>query len=244
MSDTAYLAMLLDSPLQSWGCASRFERRTTGLHPTKSGVIGLICAAKGLAKGSPQEHAVLPELAASKMTSIAIPREVRAGGTPLSVRRLEDYHTVLGTRRSSGKLNPDAVITRREYLLDARFGVIIEAPRSILNSVSAALSDPVWGVWLGRKSCIPAEPIGRGLFDTEAQAQHALIGDRPAAEFATVTEVNNFAEGTDSLSDQPVSFGDGSSCGLDTRRFAVRRVAVTPGIRQPRSGSTPPQAET
>ena len=52
---TAYLALLLDAPLQSWGFASRFQRRTTGLHPTKSGVIGLICAAMGLAKGSAEE---------------------------------------------------------------------------------------------------------------------------------------------------------------------------------------------
>ena len=47
MSDTAYLALLLDAPLQSWGFASRFQRRTTGLHPTKSGVIGLICCRDG-----------------------------------------------------------------------------------------------------------------------------------------------------------------------------------------------------
>jgi len=36
---------MLDAPLQSWGFASRFQRRTTGLHPTKSGVVGLLCAA-------------------------------------------------------------------------------------------------------------------------------------------------------------------------------------------------------
>src|SRR3989442_1200553 len=31
--------------MQSWGHASRFERRTTALHPTRSGVLGLIAAA-------------------------------------------------------------------------------------------------------------------------------------------------------------------------------------------------------
>ena len=46
----------------------------------------------------------------------------RTTGSPLPILRLEDYHTVLGTRRASGKMNPDAVVTRREYLLDARFG--------------------------------------------------------------------------------------------------------------------------
>jgi CRISPR system Cascade subunit CasD len=98
MSDKAYLALLLDGPLQSWGFASRFQRRTTGLHPTKSGVIGVICAAMGLAKGSDEEQSKLSELAKLKMTSIAIPRAPQASSVRPPVLRLEDYHTVLNTR--------------------------------------------------------------------------------------------------------------------------------------------------
>lgn len=222
MSETAFLTLLLDGPLQAWGFSSRFQRRTTELHPTKSGVIGLICAAMGLAKGSPEEHATLPELAKLKMSSIAIPR---CG----DVRRMEDFHTVLGTRRASGKMNKDAVITRRQYLLDARFGVIMAGDRPLLERAAAALQNPVWGVWLGRKSCIPSEPVYRGLFDTEPQAQRALVGDAFIKSFTTVTEVEDFAAGTDSISDQPVSFGDASSSGPDQRRFAVRRIALKPG---------------
>jgi CRISPR system Cascade subunit CasD len=228
VSDTAYLSLLLDGPLQSWGMASRFQRRNTGPHPTKSGVIGLLCAAMGLAKGSPEEAHLLPQLAGMKMTSVTIPRG--AGGTesPRPVLRLQDYHTVLGTRRASGKMNPDAVVTRREYLLDARFGVIFEGPRSLLERAEAKLKDPVWGVWLGRKNCIPAEPIGRGMFDTKTEALRALIGDRTVEEFTSVAETTDFSEGTDSLNDQPVSFGDGTSSGVDARRFALRRITLRP----------------
>ena len=88
MSETAFLALLLDGPLQSCNFASRFQRRTTGLYPTKSGVIGLICAAMGLAKGSPEERDTLPELAKLKMGRITRPRG--------DVRRLEDFHTTGG----------------------------------------------------------------------------------------------------------------------------------------------------
>lgn len=232
MSDAAYLALLLDGPLQSWGFASRFQRRTTALHPTKSGVIGLISAAMGLAKGSAAERTMLPELAKLQMSSIAIPRNMQGSGGPRPVLRLEDYHTVLATRRASGTLNKDAVVTSRQYLLDARFGVILAGDRSVLERAAAALQNPVWGVWFGRKSCIPAEPVYRGLFDTELQAQRELLCDRSIESFTTVTEVKDFAEGTDSISDQPVSFGDASSSGPDKRQFAVRRVAVKPGIRQ------------
>ena len=231
MSDTAHLALLLDAPLQSWGFASRFQRRTTGLHPTKSGVIGLICAAMGLAKGSAEEQTTLPELAKLRMTSIAIPRVVEPAGLQPPVLRLEDYHTVLNTRRASGSPNKDAVVTRRQYLLDARFGVILFGSRALLDRVRSALQNPVWGVWLGRKSCIPAELLYRGLFDSEQEAHRELLREKPVDQFNTVVEVENFAEGTDSIGDQPVSFGDAGSTGPEKRRHSIRRVAVKPGVR-------------
>ena len=60
-------------------------------------------------------------------------------------------------------MNRDAVITHRQYLLDARFGIILHGDRNLLERAAAALRDPVWGVWLGRKSCIPAAPVFAGL---------------------------------------------------------------------------------
>lgn len=240
MSDTAYLALILDAPMQSWGFSSRFQRRTTGLHPTKSGLIGLLCAALGLAKGSPEESKMLPELAKLRMTSIAIPREVPVAATPPPVLRLEDFHTVLGTRRASGKLDTDAVVTRRQYLLDARFGVILAGDQALLKRVATALQDPVWGVWFGCKSCLPCSPICCGLFDAETPAQRKLIGNKPIEEFTIVTEAENFTDGTDSTSDQPISFGDGTSSGPDKRRFAVRRVKVVPGV-SPKSATENPK---
>lgn len=237
--DPGYLALLLDAPLQSWGFASRFQRRTTGLHPTKSGVLGMICAAMGVAKGTDAERKLLPQLAALNMTSIAIPRVV-GGSHPgmaeaVPVRRLEDFHTVLNTRRASGKLNDDPVVTRRQYLLDARFGVILSGDRALLLRIAGALEDPVWGVWFGRKSCIPSEPIYRGLFTTRAEAERALVGDTPIEQFTRVEEVSDFTAGTDSINDQPMSFGQPGSSS-EGRLFSIRRVNIIPasiGNQQP-----------
>jgi len=232
LSDTAYLALLLDAPLQSWGFASRFQRRTTGLHPTKSGLIGMICAAMGLAKGSAKEQEILM-LAKLRMTSITIPRKAgEASDTfvSLPVRRLEDYHTVLDTRRASGTMNKDTVVTRRQYLLDARFGVILEGDRELLEQVADALKNPQWGVWFGRKSCLPAAPICRGLFDREIKALRLLADQAPMEQITLISEVDQFDDGTDSIADQPISFGDGKSSGPDKRRFAIRRIKVQPGV--------------
>jgi CRISPR system Cascade subunit CasD len=235
-TEVAYLALVLDGPLQSWGFASRFQRRTTGLHPTKSGLVGIMCAAMGLGKGSPEEREMLPHLAALGMTSVAIPRSPGNSKAPeVAVRRLEDYHTVLETRLASGKPNPDAVVTRRQYLLDARFGIILQGDRDLLERAATALQDPTWGVWLGRKCCIPAAPVLVGLHESQEAAWRAisevckLKEEAPMEDFTTVVEVHQFADGTDSINDQPVSFGDGSSSAPDKRQFATRRIAVKPG---------------
>jgi CRISPR system Cascade subunit CasD len=230
MSDTAHLALVLDGPLQSWGFASRFQRRTTELHPTKSGVIGLICAALGLAKDSPDERTMLPELAKLKMTSISIPKGTTET-EPLPVVRLEDFHTVLETRRASGSMNPDPVVTHRQYLADARFGVILSGEQMLLSRVAVALEDPTWGVWLGRKSCLPAEPICRGLFDTQAEAERVLVGDVPIDQFTRTIEVSSLDAGTDSYNDQPASFGTSNSS-AGGRVYAVRRVNLIVGKGQ------------
>jgi CRISPR system Cascade subunit CasD len=244
--DAAFLPLLLDGPLQSWGFGSRFQRRTTGLHPTKSGVIGLISAAMGLAKGSREEAERLPRLAALKMTSIAIPRRDKVPGVGLPVRRIEDFHTVLDTRRASGALDKDAVVTHRQYLLEARFGIILQGERPVLDRVATALRDPAWGVWLGRKSCIPAAPVlaEPGLCPSQNAAWRALLRAcqleeaAPMERFTAVTEVEAFDEGTDSWSDQPVSFGDGTSSGPDKRRFAARRIRLVPARIDDRRSQT------
>jgi CRISPR system Cascade subunit CasD len=231
MSDTAYLALLIDGPLQSWGFASRFQRRTTGLHPTKSGVIGLVSAAMGLAKGSPEEAEWLPKLSALKLTSIVLPRS--------DVRRLEDFHTTGGgydkkthpqfiTRKASGGPSDNPTVSRRQYLLEARFGVILAGDRFVLERAAAALQDPIWGVWFGRKSCIPAELIFPRIFNTRSEAERALIGDVPIEQFTCLEDAATFDAGTDSYNDQPISFGTSDSS-AEGRDYAVRRVNLVIG---------------
>lgn len=223
MSSEQHLALLLDAPLQSWGFASRFQRRTTGMQPTKSGIVGLLAAALGVDKHSPEEVETIAALAKLRMTAITIPktntaRFVRTTAT-LEMRRLEDYHTVQGTRHANDKPSAkpdlrDTVVTYRQFLLDSRFGIILSASsawnlpdRRGLTEVAAALRDPVWGIWFGRKCCIPAEPVYRGgPFSDEAEAWHALVGNAPRKEFHRVEEARDFAVGTDTLNDQPVTF--------------------------------------
>lgn len=218
-ADTAYLALYLEAPLQSWGYQSKFDRRTTLSHPTRSGIVGMVCAAMGIDRA---DSAALAEFAEVEITVYSFGQH----------GRLVDFHTVGGgwdKRDSSQKRNvvPTAdgktgntVITRREYLEDARFGVVLCGIRSQLEKIAAALRNPQWGVWLGRKACIPTAPVMQGVFETEADALEHLkqCAGGQGAPLRICRETASFDVGTDTLMDTPVNFA--------TREFIPRRVAV------------------
>lgn len=220
-TDKKFLALRLEGPLQSWGFDSQYNRRNTGLMPTKSGIAGICCAALGYSRGSDDERSFLKEFASLRMTSIAdIPRN----GKQKTCRptRLQDYHTVQNTRRASGSINTDCVLTHRQYLVDAAFGILLEGDGSLLHKIAAALKQPRWGIWLGRKSCIPSAPVLIGLEVTKKGAMRLLIGEEDIESFDRQEEVEIFSEGRDSLPDNAVSFG------IEERSYSPRRVRAWP----------------
>lgn len=176
MSDTAKttteavgaVAILLDSPMQSWGSSSRFTQRESESFPTKSALIGLLAAAAGIDKESPNEAELIAPFSALRLTIYRLPR----GGNQL-VRRLSDFHTVGGgydakasafdkmsiPRKASGGASANAVITKRTYLTDARFIACLEGNAGTIQTLVTHLENPIWGVWFGRKTCVPAMPL-------------------------------------------------------------------------------------
>ncbi|MBW2737358.1 MAG: type I-E CRISPR-associated protein Cas5/CasD [Deltaproteobacteria bacterium] len=239
-SDKSFLAIRLEGPLQSWGFDSQYNRRNTGLMPTKSAIAGMCCAALGFPRGSEKEQDFLSSFGMVRMTAIAIPR---AGvKKELPVRRLQDYHTVGGgydpnnpaergcITVSAGDGKPRqkggqslAVLTHRQYLTDASFGVLLEGASSLFKKIAEALINPVWGIWLGRKVCIPSSPVFAGLKNNRDDALRLIIGEKSLKSFTRQEEVKNFAEGRDSLPDTPVSFA------TERRLFSPRRVRTLQG---------------
>lgn len=230
-SDKSFLALRLEGPLQSWGFSSQYNRRGTGLMPTKSAIAGICCAAKGYERGSGKEKVFLMEFSTLGMLAIAIPRFIEYDykgnlvSRRLEVRRLQDYHTVQNTKRADGAINQDCVVTYRQYLNDALFGVILSGDEMFLEGIAMALADPIWGVWLGRKTCIPSAPIiagtkmqPGGVKGSRKEALDLLIGEHPLEIFDYQEEGSSFSEGRDSIPDQPVSFAS------DKRQFSPRRI--------------------
>ncbi len=158
------LLLRLSGPLQSWGVQSRFGVRDTMREPSKSGVVGLLCAALGRPRAAPTA-----DLAALRM-GVRVDCE---GGV------LRDYHTAgrSGFLRASGAVETAQVIlSNRYYLTDARFLVGLEGDdTALLERIHAALRAPRWPLYLGRKACVPGEPVWlRGGLCRHSTLEHAL----------------------------------------------------------------------
>ena len=192
----ATLLLRLQGPIQSWGTTSRFDERDTQLEPSKSGVLGLVCAALGRDRAEP-----IDDLAMLRMGV-----RVECDGVPL-----RDYQTATGVLiASSGR--PDlgrTVISPRYYLADAVFLVGLEGDRDLLARAHQALARPVWPLALGRKSCVPSMPVNLpdALLEQSLPAALAgwpclVTGQAPTAPRRVLLE--HSSEGSVRL-DQPVA---------------------------------------
>lgn len=148
------LFLRLEGPLQAWGVQeSKFVIRRTAMAPTKSGVIGMLCAALGVSRA----HAA--EVWLPKLRELHMGVRIDAPGV-----RWWDYHTVgagmqMRIAEGEGKTKPGAMLTRREYLCDDSFFVALQGRPSLISEMDAAIRTPKWTLYLGRKSCAPSRPL-------------------------------------------------------------------------------------
>lgn len=223
----ATLLIRLCGPMQSWGTQSRFTERDTGLEPSKSGVVGLLCAALGW----PRDRDV-SALAALRM-GVRVDNEGRMA---------RDYHTaggVDGIVRASGSISKDAVLSNRYYLQDADFLVGLEhEDAAFLEELERALRAPRWQLFLGRKSFVPGVPawLPRGGI-RHAALEEALHGEewpllprawrwpRPGEKrrLRCVVEARLGDPDTETRLDQPI----GAAFVSHDRRFGPRAIRQT-----------------
>jgi CRISPR system Cascade subunit CasD len=239
------LAFYIDAPLQSWGDSSKFQHRETNSFPTKSALIGVIAAALGIDKHQANEATELQPLVDLRLTV------VKLGNDKLPLSRFTDFHTIGGgydkkaplwekmsiPRKASGAPF-GTVITHRSYLTDAAFVALLEGESDILNQVQAALENPVWGIWFGRKTCLPASPLSPHIGNSRQAALDALLAFLPRQtpapletfEYQEETKPDATSDGTFYQSDQPIAFGK--------HHGAVPAAYRARGIRQHRPKKT------
>ncbi len=212
---TYTLLMRFVAPMQSWGVQSNFDYRDTGLEPSKSGVVGLLCAALGYSRELPVD----PRFLAARM------------GVRVDCEGVVkyDYHIagVGGILKAEGKVKDNNVVPSwRYYLADAAFLVGLESEdASWLNGLHEALQRPVWPLFFGRKAFPPGEPIAlpdhamraQELF-TALQDHPRLREDRRSLDPARMRGLLEDPQGPIARMDQPLSFARGK------RQFGLRHI--------------------
>lgn len=224
------LFMRLAGPMQSWGTMSRFTRRDTGKEPSKSGIIGLICAAMGIDRED-DANADLQKLAKAKFGI----RVLRQGDMQ------SDYHTASNIAIANAKQKKDGTfetknteLSTRFYLADADFIAALESDDSgLLERVHDALKHPVWQLFLGRKAFMPSLPIhvadDAAIIETKSGLKGELESSELLSRLGIIYDARRHdnpqrlviedPNGSEVSNDVPLSFAD--------RRFTVRRVATS-----------------
>ena len=210
------LLLRLEGPMQSWGYRSRFDYRDTALEPTRSGVIGLICAALGVARGED-----ILRFERIRRMGVRVDKEGRPE---------RDYHTAGGEHRepreygvikADGK-GTDTVVSYRDYLADASFTVGLQSEDlQLLQDISDALQSPKWPLFLGRKAFpLAVPPLKPGEVPKEGCLEDHLLSDDKKKRV-----VLESPDGERTQHDWPLSFSE--------RRFKPRTMTTrfTGGIK-------------
>ncbi|TDC60489.1 type I-E CRISPR-associated protein Cas5/CasD [Micromonospora sp. KC207] len=190
------LLLRLAGPLQAWGSTSRFTQRHTEVAPTKSGVIGLLAAARGMRRTDP-----LTEL-------LGLEFGVRIDQPGQLLRDFQVARTLDG--RDSMPL------TNRYYLSDAVFLAAVGGDSELLDGLYEAVRRPRFPLYLGRRSCPPVSPITLGIHPgtvTDVLGVWPWQAAKRLRERAATTvslevlsDAPPEAEFTETLQDNPVSF--------------------------------------
>lgn len=200
MSTKYTLLFRLEGPMQSWGFRSRFDNRDTALEPTRSGVMGLVCAAMGIGRGE----------TISEFDALRMGVRVDSEGRPE-----RDYHTALKVIKASGEQH-DTVVSRRDYLADASFTVGFESEnKRLLDEIAMALRNPAWPLFLGRK----AFPLAVPPLRPDDRSQLGTLEDHLLSEDASKRCVLETPDGERIQHDWPLCYRE--------RRFMPRSVKTS-----------------
>lgn len=244
-----YLLLWLEAPLQSWGFDSKFGRRDTLKFPTRSGVLGLLCAALGysgeqkefLAQMSSKQQLVVSYLRNDEKKQTITPEPllmdfqmVGSGYKNGSISNTKDpfydpWEALLIPKKSDGTAAKDAngnvagsKMTYRYYLQDARFAVVLECSQAESTLFSEALQNPMYDLFLGRKNCVPTEFIYQGVFDSENAALEQateIANQKGCKEYFRVVEGDHLDGDSMTLNDIPLQFGE-------VKKYRDRRVSI------------------
>lgn len=176
------LVFQLYGPLASWGTPAVGESRPSSDHPGRSALLGLLAAGLGIQRDDAANQQALAssvKFAVKQLTSGQVIRDFHTVQVPKRDRKARYATRKEEMALSSDRLN--TIISRREYRCDGlwRVGVTVTDNSDwALQDLEAALRQPKFILYLGRKSCPLAAPLSPTIVQAEG-LQQALSVEMP-----------------------------------------------------------------
>ena len=160
-----FLKLKLSGILQYFAAEDFTTLRTTymtSIVPTKRAIVGLISCAKGYARNS-DDISKLSNSIIVKYKSNTIPILLEDFQTikPLKCQKnyMNKFYKGNKFPTVSGNTRETQLIKNIQYLQNADFDVYIGAADELLEDIYNAIRNPVYALYLGKRSCIPNKPI-------------------------------------------------------------------------------------
>ena len=195
--------------MSAYGLQTFDVHRRVNHFPTRSAIMGLLGAAKGITR---ERFSELYDL--SQQLKIAV--QVNESG-----EKMVDYHTVQAFRSPQGKIQKGTKPTYREYWCDSEYTFAITADETVINTLIENVKKPEFSLFQGRKSCPLTRPLFEAVTDDDNPANALKKQNGNGQIFSDVSGENQVAmvQVRDQITATP-------------RKYAMRTVFVCGQIRQ------------
>ena len=212
---TQFCLINLYGPMAGYGGIAVGEMRSSWSRPSRSAVLGMVAAALGIRRDDEEAQT---RLQAGYGFSVMVLQP----GT-----MMQDFHTIQSVHSSSLKNmnhvmtrkdemnlgDSETILSRREYLCDHISVACVwirddESAQFSLEEIAAAFRNPVFCLYLGRKSCPPALPVHARVIQADS-LKSALVQHIEGFDLLNGFQVPDrvslfFEEGIDPGFDEPV----------------------------------------
>lgn len=162
-----YLKIHLSGVLQYFSSKQSTTLRdtyTTDYYPTKRAVFGLIGSAMGFERGNAEQQAYLRDNLIVKYKSLnddfSVLEEIQTVRPLRSQQNYMNKHYKRNRFRTVvGDMKDDGILKKVQYLQDAEFEVYVGGDEKILKQIYEALRNPVYALYIGKRSCVPNKPL-------------------------------------------------------------------------------------
>lgn len=135
----------------------------TELYPTRDAIIGLVGSALGIPRNDNQLKQLQNELTIKYQDLSKFPSVLTDFQT---IKPLKSQNRFMNRQKpvnkfitAGGGTNSENILKKVQYLQDAEFNVFIGGQEELLKNIYDAIKNPVYALYLGKRSCIPNKPL-------------------------------------------------------------------------------------